>query len=69
MSSVALSPDSEDIVLPADLPLLPIRDLVVFPLMIVPLVASRDVSALALEAAYEGTAERLVFLATQRNAD
>jgi len=69
MSSVALSPDSEDFLLPADLPLLPIRDLVVFPFMIVPLVATRDVSALALEAAYEGTAERLVFLATQRNAD
>jgi ATP-dependent Lon protease len=49
------------------LPLLPIRDLVVFPYMIVPLRVSRPVSMEAVGAALEAD-DRLCFLVTQKNA-
>ncbi|MBK6683918.1 MAG: endopeptidase La [Deltaproteobacteria bacterium] len=52
--------------LPERLPLLPIRDLVVFPFMVVPLFVSRDLSLAAVEDALAG--ERLLFLAAQKNA-
>ncbi|AJE03166.1 endopeptidase La [Geobacter pickeringii] len=47
-------------------PLLPLRDIVVFPHMVVPLFVGREKSILALEAAMNGN--RLIFLAAQRNA-
>jgi ATP-dependent Lon protease len=48
------------------LPLLPLRDIVVFPHMVVPLFVGRDKSIAALEAAL--AADRLVFLAAQQDA-
>jgi ATP-dependent Lon protease len=48
------------------LPLLPLRDIVVFPHMVVPLFIGRDRSIAALEAALAH--ERLIFLAAQRDA-
>jgi ATP-dependent Lon protease len=48
------------------MPLLPIRDLVVFPYMIVPLLVSRDISVEAVNEALASSKERLVFLAAQR---
>ena len=47
-------------------PLLPLRDIVVFPYMVTPLFVGREKSIHALEAAMES--ERLIFLATQVNA-
>lgn len=47
-------------------PLLPLRDIVIFPLMVVPLFVGREKSILALEAAMN--TDRLVFLATQKDA-
>ena len=58
---------SPDVKIPEVLPLLPIRDLVVFPYMIVPLRVSRPVSMEAVNAALE-TEERLCFLVAQKNA-
>ena len=52
--------------IPDVLPLLPIRDLVVFPYMIVPLRVTRPVSMEAVAKALEAD-ERLVFLVAQRN--
>ena len=52
---------------PAHLPLLPIRDAVVFPSMILPLFVGRDVSIKAIETASEG--DRLLALVTQRDPD
>jgi len=52
----------EDI--PNKLPLLPVRDLVVFPAMVVPLAVGRDKSIKALEEAMSGN--RLIFLVTQK---
>ncbi|MGE5753102.1 MAG: LON peptidase substrate-binding domain-containing protein, partial [Deltaproteobacteria bacterium] len=48
------------------LPLLPLRDIVVFPHMVVPLFVGRDKSIAALEAAL--SLDRLIFLAAQQDA-
>ncbi len=48
------------------LPLLPLRDIVVFPSMVVPLFVGRDRSIKALESAMK--MDRMIFLASQRNA-
>ncbi len=58
--------DQETLEFPEVLPLLPVRDLVVFPYMIVPLFVARDVSLAAVEEALKK--DRLVFLTTQREA-
>jgi ATP-dependent Lon protease len=52
---------------PRTLPLLPIRDAVIFPSMILPLFVGRDLSIQAIEAAMAG--DRVIALATQRSAD
>jgi ATP-dependent Lon protease len=51
---------------PSELALLPIRDLVVFPYMVVPLMVSRELSVSAIDEAL-ATPDRLVMLAAQRN--
>ncbi|TDI95847.1 MAG: endopeptidase La [Deltaproteobacteria bacterium] len=53
--------------IPRSLPLLPIRDAVVFPSMILPLFVGRDVSIHAVEAAVEG--DRLLALVTQKDSE
>jgi ATP-dependent Lon protease len=52
---------------PDTLPLLPIRDAVVFPSMILPLFVGREVSIHAIESAIEG--DRLLALVTQNDPD
>ncbi|GFE58765.1 endopeptidase La [Geobacter sp. AOG1] len=51
---------------PSRFPLLPLRDIVVFPAMVVPLFVGRDKSIQALQAAMAD--RKLIFLATQKNA-
>jgi ATP-dependent Lon protease len=53
--------------IPEAMPLLPIRDLVVFPYMIVPLLVSREISVEAVNQALSSSKERLVFLAAQKD--
>src|SRR5262249_54068554 len=53
--------------IPESMPLLPIRDLVVFPYMIVPLLVSREISVEAVNQALSTSKERLVFLAAQKD--
>ena len=50
----------------AELPLLPLRDVVVYPHMVIPLFVGRDKSIQALDAAMD--ADRRIFLVAQRNA-
>ncbi len=61
--------DSDDVEIPSEIPLLPIRDLVVFPFMIVPLIVTREISSNAIEEALASGSERLVFLVTQKDAE
>ena len=58
-----ISIDEEQLVIPDVLPLLPVRDVVIFPFMIVPLFVGREQSINAVDAAL--TKDRLVFAATQ----
>ena len=51
---------------PIDLPLLPLRDVVVFPHMVIPLFVGRPKSIKALEAAME--AERRIMLVADRKS-
>ncbi len=51
--------------LPETLPLLPVRDIVVFPYMVIPLFVSREKSIKALEEAL--SKDRLIFLVAQQN--
>ncbi|MGQ9695412.1 MAG: endopeptidase La [Thermodesulfobacteriota bacterium] len=59
-------PEDEQIKIPEILPLLPVRDTVIFPYMILPLFVGRESSIKAVE---EGLAkDRMIFLATQKVA-
>ncbi|MCP9440865.1 MAG: endopeptidase La [Nitrospira sp.] len=53
--------------IPSQLPLLPVRDIVVFPYMVLPLFVGREMSIKAIEAALAGN--RMIFLATQKALD
>ena len=57
--------DLEETPLPETLPLLPVRDVVVFPYMILPLFVAREGSLAAVDEAMER--DQLVFLAAQRD--
>ncbi len=58
------SDERETFEVPQSLPLLPIRDLVVFPYMIAPIFVSRELSIAAIDEAFDNG--RLVFLASQK---
>ncbi|GJL53145.1 MAG: Lon protease [Nitrospirales bacterium] len=53
--------------IPSSLPLLPVRDIVVFPYMVLPLFVGRDVSIKAIEEALAGN--RMIFLTTQKTQE
>lgn len=59
--------DIQTIEIPDQLPLLPVRDIVVFPYMVLPLFVGREMSIKAIEAALAGN--RMIFLATQKALD
>jgi ATP-dependent Lon protease len=65
MPTVTRDADAYDV--PDRLPVLPLRDLVVFPYMVVPLLVGRTASLAAIDAA--GRADRWVFLVAQKSAD
>ncbi|HBO84691.1 MAG TPA: endopeptidase La [Deltaproteobacteria bacterium] len=57
--------EQEQIIIPDSLPLLPTRDVVIFPFMIVPLFVGREKSINAVDAAL--AKDRLVFIAAQKD--
>jgi ATP-dependent Lon protease len=57
--------EKHEIIIPAELPMLAVRDVVVFPNMVLPLFVGRETSVLAIEAAL--AQDRLIFLATQKD--
>ncbi len=58
--------DGEQIEIPQTLPLLPVRDIVVFPYMIIPLFVGRDSSIKSVEEAL-ARSDRLILLASQKD--
>ena len=54
----------KELPIPEELPLLPVRDVVIFPYMIIPLFVGREKSIAAVDAAL--ARDRLIFLATQK---
>ena len=58
---------NEPFAVPEELPVLPLRELVVFPYMVLPLFVARERSIAAIEDALAG--DRLVLLTTQREGD
>src|SRR5690348_13900607 len=65
--SITLVRDTEQFEIGERIPVLPLRDVVVFPHMVIPLLVGRAASLAAIEAAV--AAENWVFLVAQRNAD
>lgn len=59
--------EMQQIEIPEQLPLLPVRDIVVFPQMVLPLFVGREVSIRAIEEALAGN--KLIFVAAQRSMD
>ncbi len=57
--------EEDEPIIPGVLPLLPLRDVVIFPYMIVPLFVGRDLSINAID--YALTRDRLIFLTTQKD--
>src|ERR1051325_7760926 len=66
---VALEPAEPDLALqiPSELPLLPLRDIVIYPFMIVPLFVSRDRSIRAVDEALGEN--RMILLVCQKDLD
>lgn len=62
-----MASDHDNIQIPDELPLLPIRDVVVYPYMIIPLFVGRTLSINAVNEALNK--DRLLFLATQKDMD
>jgi ATP-dependent Lon protease len=58
--------EGEQIQIPENLPMLPVRDIVIFPFMILPLFVGRDSSIKAVEEALAKN-DRLIFLSSQKN--
>ncbi len=58
---------NDNLEIPEELPLLPVRDMVVFPYMVLPLYVGRDASIAAVDEALNGN--RMIFLSSQKYAE
>jgi ATP-dependent Lon protease len=65
---VLLTRDSETFTIPDRLPVVPLRDVVVFPYVVMPLLIGREASLAAVEIASPND-DKLIVLAAQRNAE
>ena len=66
---MAVTTDKKDdqVRIPDELPVLPLRDMVVYPFIIAPLSVARDISIQAVDRALSGN--RMILLAAQRDKD
>ncbi len=67
MSKPAKPEEDQVIEIPDTMPLLPVRDFVIFPHMVLPLFVGREMSIRAIEEALAG--KRMIFLATQKQQE
>jgi ATP-dependent Lon protease len=65
--SIEVADNGPDVQIPNDLPVLPLRDIVIYPFMIVPLFVSREKSIRAVDEALGEN--RMILLASQRDLD
>jgi ATP-dependent Lon protease len=65
MNAMKIEPEKELFPLPETLPLLPVKDIVIFPYMVLPLFVSREKSIKSLEEAL--SKDRLIFLVAQKS--
>ncbi len=65
MNEVIKDADSKEVEIPDELPVLPVRDVVVFPYMIIPLFVGRDVSIKAIDNSLN--THRMILLLTQKD--
>jgi ATP-dependent Lon protease len=61
------TPDEREIEIPTSLPILPVRDIVIFPYMIIPLFVGRDISIRAVDEALLGN--KMVLFVTQKDVN
>src|SRR5215203_6688133 len=59
--------DPQQMQIPSELPVLPLRDIVIYPFMIVPLFVARDKSIRAVDEAL--SQNRMIFLVSQKDVD
>jgi ATP-dependent Lon protease len=64
---LTITRDDETFEVPERLPVLPLRDIVIFPYMVMPLLVGRSASLAAIDVAMEG--DRWIFLVAQRNGE
>src|ERR1044072_2854842 len=64
---ISVADNAQELQIPKDLPLLPLRDIVIYPFMIVPLFVSREKSIRAVDEAIGES--RMILLASQRDLD
>ena len=64
---IEVAESSQDLQIPNDLPVLPLRDIVIYPFMIVPLFVSREKSIRAVDEALGEN--RMILLASQKDLD
>src|SRR5919108_5028844 len=67
LMTITLTRDQERFELGERVPVLPLRDVVVFPYMVIPLLVGRAASLAAIEAALDD--DRWIFLVAQRNGE
>src|ERR687893_2694671 len=67
LESQAAGGDEQQLQVPETLPVLPLRDIVIYPFMIVPLFVSREKSIRAVDAALGEN--RMIFLVSQKDLD
>jgi ATP-dependent Lon protease len=65
--TVLITRETERFEVPAKLPVLPLRDVVVYPYMVIPLLVGRPASLAAIEAAM--AQDRWILLVAQRSGD
>lgn len=65
MNEIIKDADSKEVEIPDELPVLPVRDIVVFPYMIIPLFVGRDVSIKAIDSSLN--THRMILLLTQKD--
>ena len=64
---IEVADNEQELQIPNDLPVLPLRDIVIYPFMIVPLFVSREKSIRAVDEALGEN--RMILLASQRDLD